>query len=138
MAITDEAFEAATLLGRKEQAEYCAARAYFDKRLGKIVVELESGWEIAFPPGAIQGLEAASDDDLDDVELSPSGLGLHFPTLDVDLSVPALFHQQTGSKQWMAQQLGKAGGSVVSSRKSAAARENGKRGGRPKRLIRSS
>lgn len=131
MATTEEAFKVATALGERERSEYGAARAFYDKRVGKIVVLLETGWEIAFPPSSIQGLEAASEDDLDDVELSPSGLGLHFPSLDVDLSVPALFHQQTGSKQWMAQQLGKAGGSVVSSRKSEAARENGKKGGRP-------
>lgn len=136
MATTDEAFEAATALGDKERAEYGAARAFYDKRVGKVVVLLESGWEIAFPPAAIQGLEAATEDDLDDVELSPSGLGLHFPSLDVDLSVPALFHQQTGSKQWMAQQMGKAGGAVVSNRKAEAARENGKRGGRPRGLPR--
>lgn len=132
MAITAEAFEAATRRGRKDEQEYAAARAYHDHRSGKVVVELESGWEIAFPPSAIQGLESAADSDLDKLELTPSKLGLHFPTLDVDLSIPALFHKQTGSKQWMAQQLGKAGGSVTSQRKATAARENGKHGGRPK------
>ena len=131
MAITTEVFEAATRRGRKLEDEYAAARAYHDKRTGKVVVELVSGWEIGFPPAAVQGLETAQDADLDQLELTPSKLGLHFPTLDVDLSIPALFHKQTGSKQWMAQQLGKAGGSVTSQRKASASRENGKRGGRP-------
>jgi hypothetical protein len=131
MAITAEVFEAATRRGQKVEDEYAATRAYHDKRSGKVVVELESGWEIGFPPGAVQGLEGAKDNDLDRLELTPSRLGLHFPTLDVDLSIPALFHKQTGSKQWMAQQLGKAGGSVTSHKKASAARENGKRGGRP-------
>lgn len=132
MAITAEAVEAATRRGRKVEDEYAAMRAYHDKRSGKVVVELASGWEIGFPPSAVQGLEKATDNDLDRLELTPSRLGLHFPTLDVDLSIPALFHQQTGSKKWMAQQLGKAGGSVTSDKKASAARENGRRGGRPR------
>lgn len=132
MAITAEAVETASRKGRRLESEYSATRAYHDKRTGKIVVELESGWELGFPPRAIQGLESATPTDLDQLELTPSGLGLYFPTLDVDLSIPGLFHQQTGSKQWMAQQLGRAGGAVTSTRKATAARENGKSGGRPR------
>ncbi len=132
MAITVETIEEATRRGTKLESEYAATRAYHDKRSGKVVIELASGWEIAFPPGAIQGLDAAKATDLDQLELTPSKLGIYFPTLDVDLSIPALFHQQTGSKMWMAQQLGKAGGSVTSQRKATAARINGRLGGRPK------
>jgi hypothetical protein len=135
MAITAEEFEAATRRGMKVEEEYAARRAYHDKRSGRVVVELVSGWEIGFPPHAIQGLEKAQDSDLDVLELTPSRLGLHFPTLDVDLSIPALFHKQTGSKRWMASQLGKAGGSVTSEKKASAARENGKRGGRPRTKV---
>jgi hypothetical protein len=49
-------------------------RAYYDKhkRVGNVVDELQSGWEIAFPPSAIQGLDSATEDDLDDLELTPS------------------------------------------------------------------
>ncbi len=132
MAITAEVFEAATRRGQKAENEYAAERAYYDKRSGKVVVELVSGWEIAFPPRGVQGLEDAEDSDLDRLELTPSRLGLNFPTLDVDLSIPALFHKLTGSKQWMASQLGRAGGSVTSQKKASAARENGKKGGRPR------
>ena len=132
MAITAEAFEAANRRGRKLEDEYAATRAYHDKRSGKVVVELASGWEIGFPPSAVQGLEDAQDKDLDQLELTPSKLGLYFPTLDVDLSIPALFHKQTGSKRWMASQLGRSGGAVTSQKKATASRENGKRGGRPR------
>ena len=131
MAITAEVFAAATRRGQKVEDEYAATRAYHDKRSGKVVVELISGWEIGFPPSAVQGLENAEDSDLDQLELTPSKLGLYFPTLDVDLSIPALFHKQTGSKRWMASQLGRAGGSVTSQKKASASRENGKMGGRP-------
>jgi len=38
-----------------------------------------------------------------------------------------------GSKRWMAAQLGKAGGQTRSKAKAAAARSNGKLGGRPRK-----
>ncbi len=87
-----------------ELDEFSAARAYFDKRSGKVVVELKNGCELAFPPALIQGLDTSSEDELNGVVITPSGLGLHFPNIDIDLSVPALFRQQTGSRAWMAEQ----------------------------------
>ena len=67
------------------------------------------------------------------IEISPSGLGLHFPELDADLYLPAVLEGFLGSRRWMAAQLGKAGGRVSSEAKTAAVRENGKLGGRPKK-----
>jgi len=48
-----------------------------------------------------------------------------------DLYVPGLIEGAFGSRRWM-QQIGKLGGASRSSVKAKAARENGKRGGRPK------
>jgi len=36
------------------------------------------------------------------IEISPSGLGLHFPQLDANLYLPALLEGFLGSRQWMA------------------------------------
>ena len=69
-----------------------------------------------------------------DAEISPSGLGIHFPRLDADLYIPALLEGFLGSKRWMASQMGKVGGKVSSDAKTAAARKNGKLGGRPKKI----
>lgn len=52
-----------------------------------------------------QGLEEARSAQLADIEISPSGLGLHFPQLDADLYLPALLHGLLGSRQWMAQAM---------------------------------
>jgi hypothetical protein len=68
------------------------------------------------------------------IEISPSGLGLHFPALDADLYVPALLEGFLGSRHWMAEQLGKSGGQARSHAKTAAARANGRLGGRPKKV----
>ena len=58
------------------------------------------------------------------IEISPSGLGLHFPKLDADLYVPVLSEGILGSRHWTAARLGKKGGSVRSAAKAEAARAN--------------
>src|SRR5262249_32055274 len=99
----------------------------------RVILELSTGDKVAFPPRRAQGLEAAKPSDLDVIEISPSGFGLHFPKLDADLWLPALLAGVFGSKNWIAAQLGARGGKVKSAAKAQAARANGKLGGRPKK-----
>ncbi len=68
------------------------------------------------------------------IEISPAGLGLHFPKLDADVYVPALFEGVYGSRAWM-KQAARVAGSTRSEAKSAASRENGKKGGRPRKTL---
>jgi hypothetical protein len=98
-----------------------------------VVIELSSGLSIAFKPQQAQGLEHATPEQLRTIDISPSGLGLHFPALDADLYLPGLLQGFLGSRRWMAAQLGKAGGRAKSAAKTAAARANGRLGGRPKK-----
>ncbi|CAN5323532.1 hypothetical protein BH09PSE5_BH09PSE5_06210 [soil metagenome] len=65
---------------------------------------------------------------------SDSGLALHFPAIDADVYLPGLVQGLTGSKSWMAAQMGARGGKAVSHNKASAARNNGKLGGRPRKL----
>ena len=67
------------------------------------------------------------------IAISPTGLGVHWPRLDADLYLPALMEGVFGTRRWMAQQLGKSGGSSTSLVKRQAARSNGKLGGRPRK-----
>jgi uncharacterized protein DUF2442 len=110
-----------------------AVRARYDRRVSRIVVGLDNGLELAFPPRLAQGLEHATSAELGVIEISPLGDGLHWPKLDADLYVPALMQGVFGSKSWMARHLGSSGGRVRSDAKAAAARENGRKGGRPRR-----
>ena len=75
-----------------------------------MVVRLNTGVELAFPERLAEGLADASPDSLAEIEISPAGLGLHWPRLDADLYVPALLQGVFGSKGWMARQLGAEGG----------------------------
>ncbi|SFV12181.1 DUF2442 domain-containing protein [Pseudoduganella namucuonensis] len=135
MDITDTTFEAANRRGAAKKAAFPAAVAVrYDRRISRIVISLASGLQIAFSPRDVQGLENAHPADLIGAEISPSGLGVHFPKLDADLYIPALLEGFLGSKRWMASQMGKVGGKASTDAKTAAARENGKLGGRPKKV----
>jgi hypothetical protein len=134
MATHKKEFEAANqrasaLLARTPKA--IAAR--YDRRDGRIVIDLSSGISVTFRPRNAQGLEHANASQLAKIEISPSGLGLRFPALDADLYLPSLLKGFLGSKSWMAAQLGKVGGQTRSKAKTAAARSNGKLGGRPRK-----
>ncbi len=133
MKVTKDEFEAAerradaTLL-----ATPYATNVHYDRRRDRVVIGLSTGIEVSFRPRDAQGLERAKPHQLDKIEISPSGLGIHFPKLDADIYLPALLEGFLGSKRWFAAQIGKIGGSVSSKAKAEAARRNGKLGGRPK------
>ena len=128
----DQEIELATQRAEARRArEPRAIAAHYDADRDALVVSLSTGAEISVPRGRIQGLDQAAPADLTGIEISPSGYGLHFPKVDVDLLVPALLEGVFGSRAWMAAQLGAQGGKSTSEAKPAAARVNGKRGGRP-------
>jgi len=110
-----------------------ATSARYDRRSRRIVVTVNTGVEIAFPARLAEGLADAPADALAEIEISPAGLGLHWPQLDADVYVPGLLQGVFGSKRWMAAELGAAGGKVRSHAKAAAARKNGRKGGRPRK-----
>lgn len=110
-----------------------AIGARHDRRDARIVVTLSNGLDLGIPVRLAQGLAGARPADLADIQISPTGLGLHWPRLDVDLYLPALLEGVFGTRRWMAQSLGRAGGSATSSAKRKAARVNGKLGGRPRK-----
>lgn len=129
----NEQFERANRRARDLQASVPrAATARFDRRSGRIVIGLSSGLEVSFLPQYAEGLEKANTAELEKIEISPSGYGIHFPKLDADLYLPALLQGFYGSKKWMAAGLGRLGGASRSRAKVAASRKNGKLGGRPR------
>lgn len=132
--LTDAQIDAALERGRTARLhEPRAAAARYDRRSGRVVVELSNGCTFAFPPHLAQGLEAATEEQLAQVEVLRAGSGLHWQALDADLSIPGLLAGLFGTKAYLAQQAGRA----TSPAKAAAARANGAKGGRPRRSARS-
>ncbi|MDE0059766.1 MAG: DUF2442 domain-containing protein [Defluviicoccus sp.] len=133
MSVTDRELErAAARMQRKRDAGH-ALSARYDRWRRRVVVRLNTGIEVAFPPELAEGLAGASSEDPAEIEIGPSGLGLHWPTLDADLHVPALLRGVLGSRSWMAAHPGAASDRSRSPAKAKAARENGRKGGRPRR-----
>lgn len=126
--LTDAEIDAALERGRSAGLrEPRAASVRYDGDLGRVVVELTNGCSFAFPARLAQGLEAATADQLAQVEILGTGYGLRWEALDVDLSVPGLLAGLFGTKAHMARLAGQA----KSPAKAAAARTNGAKGGRP-------
>ena len=123
--------EARTVAARRG-GYVCSAR--YDRRRKRVVARLNTGIELAFPVEHLEELAGALGEALAEIEISPTGLGLHWPRLDADLYVPSLLRGVFGSRGWTAAQMGAAGGKVRSAAKAAAARANGRKGGRPRRM----
>ena len=113
-----------------------AVAAHYDRDTGRIVIHLSSNLDVSFSPHDAQGLENAKPWQLEEIEISPSGFGIHFPKLDADLYLPGLLEGFLGSKRWMASRLGQVGGTSRSAAKRAASKANGRLGGRPKKATR--
>ena len=130
-AIDEATFAKASEQGRRLLARGpLATAARFEA--GRIHVELDNGCAFEFPVEQAQGLASAEASDLETIEISAAGHGLHWPRLDADLYVPALVKGMLGTKQWMAE-IGATGGKAATEAKVAAARVNGRLGGRPRK-----
>jgi Protein of unknown function (DUF2442) len=135
MATSDD-FKLANRRGQDLQASVPkAVEAHYDRSRGRIVIRLSSALEVSFSPRDAQGLERAKPSELEPIEITPSGFGIHFPKLDADLYIPGLLEGFLGSKRWMASRLGQTGGESRSTAKRAASRANGKLGGRPRKAM---
>jgi hypothetical protein len=135
MEISNKVFEEANQRGDVKKSTYpTVVSVRYDRRIRRVVVSLVSGLDLSFSPHDAQGLENACPADLVDMQISASGLGIHFPKLDADIYIPALIEGFLGSKSWIAAENGRRGGKSASGAKSSAARQNGRLGGRPKKV----
>jgi hypothetical protein len=117
-----------------KKTEPRAVKAWYELASTRVFIELQNGIVMGFPPQLLQGLESATPEQLAEVEVTPSGYCLYWESQDVDLAVPELVAGSFGTKAWMAE-LGRQGGKAKSSAKAKSSRENGKRGGRPKKAL---
>ena len=133
MEITDEQIAAAEASMEAKRAAGHATAARYDKSSERLIVSIHNGIELAIPIRLVQELAGADPSDLAEIEITPAGLGLHWPQLDADVYVPGLLSGVFGTRRWMAQLLGAQGGRSSTPAKAAASRANGAKGGRPRK-----
>ncbi|HEX2093924.1 MAG TPA: DUF2442 domain-containing protein [Longimicrobiaceae bacterium] len=107
-----------------------AASAHYDEARNRIVVELTNGCIFGFGPEHATGLAGATADQLAAVVVEDGGEALHWEELDADVSFPGLMLRILNVRAWAAKYMGQA----TSEAKAAAARENGRKGGRPRKV----
>ena len=71
--------------------------ARYDRRVSRIMVGLSNGLELALVPDLEEALAGAKSADLGEIDITPSGVGLHWLRLDADLYVPSLLEGVFGS-----------------------------------------
>jgi hypothetical protein len=116
------------------ETEPRAVKAWYAADSERVFIELTNGVMMGFPYQLLQGLANGTPEQLAEVEIMPTGSALHWESLDADLGVAQLVSGLFGSKAWMTE-LGRHGGKSKSEAKAQASRDNGKRGGRPRKTV---
>lgn len=109
-----------------------ADRVTYDAKNRLIMLDLRGGAILGLPVSAIHELAGAKPNQLKTVRAGFGGESITLDDLDVDISIPGLLRDLVGMTS-AAALLGRKGGSATSEAKTAAVRENGKRGGRPRK-----
>ena len=108
--LTDADFDGANERGRIEfETKPHAESARYDPRTGLMTLTLYNGCSFTFPARQVQGLEHATDDEIEAVDLGLTGYGLHWEALDADVSVPGLMAGRFGTERFMKAQRERLG-----------------------------
>jgi len=106
-----------------------ATAARYDAESGRVLVELAEGALFGFRAGGERALAGLSADELATVRVASGGSVLHWPDADVHIDVPGIIAHVVNLPAWAPKYLG----ARTSTAKARAARENGRKGGRPRR-----
>ena len=106
-----------------------ATAARYDAASGRVVVEIGDGAMFGFHAGSEPALAGLSPAQLASVRVGSGGSVLHWPDADVHIDVPGMIAHLVNLAAWAPRYLG----GRTSTAKARAARENGRKGGRPRK-----
>jgi Protein of unknown function (DUF2442) len=109
-----------------------ATSAKYDARKDLIMLELSNGALVGFPAQTIADLKGRTPAEVGRVTLSPSGAGIQWDAIDVQVSVVGVLFALFSERERRTE-LARLAGRVTSAAKTRAARRNGAKGGRPKK-----
>ncbi len=99
LGITEAMLADAAVAGEKELERPRAKAVSYDAARVRLIIELVSGAVLDIPLPATERLSKATERERGTMELTPFGLGIHWPLVDEDLYVPRLVEQYTASMQ---------------------------------------
>lgn len=103
-------------------------QASYDPGRRRVMVEMNNGCTFGFPVDLVPGTRDATPEQLARIDIH-DGEALVWEELDTDTDVRGILLKAFDVKAWAARYLG----SATSPAKAEAARENGKKGGRPRK-----
>jgi hypothetical protein len=106
--------------------------AHYDRTSDAVVLIFRGGGAMTIPRHAIPGLERQPAAALESMTVSPAGDALLWPAIDADVYVPGLVERAFGNRLFAAA-AGRRGGQRRTKAKMTAARQNGAKGGRPRK-----
>jgi hypothetical protein len=114
---------------RENPGEPRVVAARYDQKTARVLVEFSNGCLFGFPVWMVAGTSRATPEELEQIQLEPFGEAVIWEELNADTNVLGMmmhaFHLKTQAAKYL--------GSVTSPAKAEAARENGKKGGRPRK-----
>jgi hypothetical protein len=133
--ISNEQIEAAREAGAQSPVLVSAA---YDGTQARLEIGFANGVYLAVPVALIEELQTLGSPptaaQLSEVEIWGGGQSVYFPQLDLSLWAPGLLQGVFGTRAWM-RELARGMGSATSPAKAAAARANGRKGGRPRKEL---
>ena len=128
--LTDAMYERGVKKAKKDEP-FDVVQARYDRRHDALDLTFRRGITVSVPRARIRELKNAAAGDLAKVEIQPGGDGISFRTIDVDIYVPGLLADELGSV--FSKAMGRRTRGRSTPKKAAASRENGRKGGRPKK-----
>lgn len=131
---SDEAIAEARLRGGQSPGPRAEAVGV-DLPSRRITLTMSGGLDLVFDAGVVVELAEMPAEALQALRLSPSGSTLSQDALDVDIAVDGLVLHLLGASGWkeaIRSKLAQEAARITSSARAAAARANGKKGGRPR------
>jgi Protein of unknown function (DUF2442) len=129
--IFEEAAQVRARIRRERADEPRVVSARYDAASERVLVEMDNGCVFGFPVWMVPGTSQATPEELEQIQLESFGEAVIWEHLNADTNVLGLMLEVLNVKTWAAKYMG----SITSPAKAEAARENGKKGGRPRKRI---